>query len=264
MPPAPPPAEVPEPAGSLPPAVLVPPRRSRQGHRVSTRAGRGWGAWAGGVGPAWGCCHHGGGRRSVGGCLLPPWWDWGPLPMGSPPLPSLSAEPATAWGTSEDSGGRAPGQDSHTEGGSVGQPAPAPFTSPPPSLLQPQHQFTSKTVRASSPPLTPGHAGGMQGGADQIPPRQVIRPEPCGACGSRLRFGKAALKCRRCQLLLHTKCRPCCPGPCGPRARQHAWPREVRAAQGPRGLGHDVGLGTGAVWVQHCPPLTLSSPGCPG
>ncbi|XP_071896938.1 rac GTPase-activating protein 1-like isoform X1 [Anas platyrhynchos] len=146
VPPAPPPAEVPEPAGSLPPAVLVPPRRSRQGHRVSTRA-----------------------------------------------------EPATAWGTSEDSGGRAPGQDSHTEGGSVGQPAPAPFTSPPPSLLQPQHQFTSKTV---------------------------IRPEPCGACGSRLRFGKAALKCRRCQLLLHAKCRLCCPGPCGPRARQHAWPRE--------------------------------------
>uniref|UniRef100_A0A8B9SJJ9 Rac GTPase-activating protein 1 n=1 Tax=Anas platyrhynchos TaxID=8839 RepID=A0A8B9SJJ9_ANAPL len=125
-----------------------------------------------------------------------------------------------------DSGGRAPGQDSHTEGSSGGQPAPAPFTSPPPSLLQPQHQFTSKTVRASSPPLTPGHAGGMQGGADEIPPCQVIRPEPCGACGSRLRFGKAALKCRRCQLLLHTKCRPCCPGPCGPRARQHAWPRE--------------------------------------
>lgn len=196
--------------------------------------------------------------------MLPLWWDCGPLPMGSPPLPPLSAEPATAWGTSEDSGGRAPGQDSHTEGGSVGQPAPAPFTSPPPSLLQPQHQFTSKTVRASSPPLTPGHAGGMQGGADQIPPCQVIRPEPCGACGSRLRFGRAALKCRRCQLLLHAKCRPCCPGPCGPRARQHAWPREVRAARGPRGLGHDVGLGTGAVWVQHCPPLSLSSPGCPG
>lgn len=211
-----------------------------------------------GVLPSWG-------REEIaGGCLLPPWWDCGPLPMGSPPLPPLSAEPATAWGTSEDSGGRAPGQDSHTEGSSGGQPAPAPFTSPPPSLLQPQHQFTSKTVRASSPPLTPGHAGGMQGGADEIPPCQVIRPEPCGACGSRLRFGKAALKCRRCQLLLHTKCRPCCPGPCGPRARQHAWPREVRAAQGPRGLGHDVGLGTGAVWVQHCPPLTLSSPGCPG
>ncbi|KAI6065133.1 Rac GTPase-activating protein 1-like protein [Aix galericulata] len=103
VPPAPPPAEVPEPAGSLPPAVLVPPRRSRQGHRVSARA-----------------------------------------------------EPAAAWGTSEDSGGRAPGQDSHTEGGSGGQPAPAPFTSPPPSLLQPQHQFTSKTgVLADFAPPTP-------------------------------------------------------------------------------------------------------------
>ncbi|XP_040417589.1 rac GTPase-activating protein 1-like isoform X1 [Cygnus olor] len=146
VPPAPPPAEVPEPTSSLPPATLVPPRRSRQGHRVSTRA-----------------------------------------------------ELTTVWGASEDLGSRAPGQDSHTEGGSVGQPAPVPFASPPPSLPQPQHQFTSKTV---------------------------IRPEPCGACSSRLRFGKAALKCRRCQLLLHTKCRPRCPGPCAPRPHQHAWPRE--------------------------------------
>lgn len=43
VPPAPPPAEVPEPTSSLPPATLVPPRRSRQGHRVSTRAGCGQG-----------------------------------------------------------------------------------------------------------------------------------------------------------------------------------------------------------------------------
>ncbi|XP_035757009.1 rac GTPase-activating protein 1-like, partial [Egretta garzetta] len=77
---------------------------------------------------------------------------------------STCAELTMVWGTSKDPGCRAPGQESHTEGGSAGQPVPAPFPSPPrgPPLLQ--HQFTSKTV---------------------------IRPEPCGVCGSRIRFGEA-------------------------------------------------------------------------
>ncbi|NXT24955.1 RGAP1 protein, partial [Syrrhaptes paradoxus] len=61
---------------------------------------------------------------------------------------------------------------------------------------------------------------------DFAPPLQVIRPEPCGVCGSRIRFGKAAIKCRQCQLLLHPKCREQCPSPCVPRPRPHAWPRE--------------------------------------
>ncbi|XP_067154657.1 rac GTPase-activating protein 1-like isoform X2 [Apteryx mantelli] len=146
VPPAPPPAEAPGRAGSLPPAALVPRRRSRQGRRLSTRA-----------------------------------------------------ELTTVWGTSEDQGCRAPGHESHTEDGSAGQPAPAPCPSPPRGLPPLQHQFTSKTI---------------------------IRPEPCAACGSRIRFGKAACKCRQCQLLVHAKCRGQCPGPCAPRPRQHAWPRE--------------------------------------
>ncbi|XP_074728398.1 rac GTPase-activating protein 1-like [Strix uralensis] len=112
---------------------------------------------------------------------------------------SMRAELTTVWGTSDDLGCRAPGQESHTEAGSMGQPAPTPFTSPPQGLPPLQHQFTSKTV---------------------------IRPEPCGACGSRIRFGKAAIKCRQCQLLLHPKCREQCPSPCTPRPRHHAWPRE--------------------------------------
>ncbi|KAM6332857.1 rac GTPase-activating protein 1-like [Podargus strigoides] len=119
---------------------------------------------------------------------------------GPPPLPPLSADLTTVWGTSEDVGHRAMGQESHTEGDpSAGQPVPAAFPSLPqgPPLLQ--HQFTSKTV---------------------------IRPEPCGICGSRIRFGKAAVKCRQCQLLLHPKCREQCPSPCTPRPRHHAWPRE--------------------------------------
>ncbi|NXG48940.1 RGAP1 protein, partial [Psilopogon haemacephalus] len=53
---------------------------------------------------------------------------------------------------------------------------------------------------------------------------QVIRPEPCGVCGSRIRFGKAATKCRQCQLLLHLKCREQCPSLCVPQPRHHAWP----------------------------------------
>ncbi|KAM9010410.1 rac GTPase-activating protein 1-like [Ara ararauna] len=139
VPPAP---EVPDPAGSLPPAVLLPRRRSRQGHRASARA-----------------------------------------------------ELITVWGTSEDPGCHAPVQ----ENSSMGQPAPAPFLSPPPGLPPLQHQFTSK---------------------------MVIRSEPCGVCSSRIRFGKAAIKCHQCQLLLHPKCQEQCPSPCVPRPRHHAWPRE--------------------------------------
>ncbi|XP_075286659.1 rac GTPase-activating protein 1 [Opisthocomus hoazin] len=146
VPPVPPPAEVPGPAGSLLPTALVPRRSSRQGHRASTRA-----------------------------------------------------DLTMVWGTSQDLGCRAAGQESHTDGGSAGQPVPAPCSSPPRGLLPLQHQFASKTV---------------------------IRPEPCGVCGSRIRFGKAAVKCRQCQLLLHPKCQEQCPSPCAPRPRHHAWPRE--------------------------------------
>ncbi|NXD06044.1 RGAP1 protein, partial [Nothocercus nigrocapillus] len=61
---------------------------------------------------------------------------------------------------------------------------------------------------------------------DTAPALQIIRPEPCAACGSRMRFGKAACKCCRCQLLVHAKCREQCPGPCAPWPRQRAWPRQ--------------------------------------
>ncbi|XP_065494100.1 rac GTPase-activating protein 1-like [Caloenas nicobarica] len=112
---------------------------------------------------------------------------------------STCAELTTVWGTSEEPGCRAPGQDSHTEGGSAEQPVPAPIPSPPRGHPPRQHQFTSKTV---------------------------IRPQPCSICGSRIRFGKAAVRCRQCQLLLHPKCREQCPLSCVPRPHHHAWPRE--------------------------------------
>lgn len=105
------------------------------------------------------------------------------------------------------------------------------------------------------------------GGPDPAPSLQVIRPEPCGVCGSRIRFGKAAVKCRQCQLLLHPKCREQCPSLCTPRPHHHAWPREVRGGMAVLGgcsvspwgcwgsacPGHRAGR-----WVQsgsrHCPP----------
>ncbi|OWK63182.1 Rac GTPase-activating protein 1, partial [Lonchura striata] len=59
-----------------------------------------------------------------------------------------------------------------------------------------------------------------------VPHNAVIRPEPCRVCGSRIRFGKTAIKCCQCQLLLHTKCREQCPSLCTPRPRHHAWPHE--------------------------------------
>uniref|UniRef100_A0A663MXR8 Rac GTPase activating protein 1 n=1 Tax=Athene cunicularia TaxID=194338 RepID=A0A663MXR8_ATHCN len=69
--------------------------------------------------------------------------------------------------------------------------------------------------------------GYLEGGVpDPAPLLQVIRPEPCSACGSRIRFGKAAIKCRQCQLLLHPKCREQCPSPCVSRPCHHVWPRE--------------------------------------
>uniref|UniRef100_A0A8C8SGN5 Uncharacterized protein n=1 Tax=Pelusios castaneus TaxID=367368 RepID=A0A8C8SGN5_9SAUR len=53
---------------------------------------------------------------------------------------------------------------------------------------------------------------------------QIIRPESCATCGSRARFGRVALRCRRCRLLVHPECRGRCPSPCTPGPR--AWPRE--------------------------------------
>lgn len=136
----------------------------------------------GGVGPGSECCCHGRGRGSAGGaclhhgstrvfwtCQVPlfqgSWdaagvpWEVGSLPTsqpeagvvclsGLPPRPFLSAELTAVWGTSEEPGCRAPGQESYTEGGSAEQPVPAPIPSAPRGHPLRQHQFTSKTVCA--------------------------------------------------------------------------------------------------------------------
>ncbi|XP_060629175.2 rac GTPase-activating protein 1-like [Anolis sagrei] len=48
--------------------------------------------------------------------------------------------------------------------------------------------------------------------------KMVIRLECCAVCKSRLRFGKTALKCRRCQIQVHPECKERCLVLCTPGA----------------------------------------------
>ncbi|XP_020647742.3 rac GTPase-activating protein 1 isoform X1 [Pogona vitticeps] len=110
---------------------------------------------------------------------------------------SVHSDLTSVWGSTDESVGRS----SQDEGGAVGTETGAkmrgaqdPFTPSPSQETPPlqRHHFTSKTV---------------------------IRPECCVVCKSRLRFGKMALKCRPCQLLVHHECRERCHSPCMPGAR---------------------------------------------
>lgn len=44
--------------------------------------------------------------------------------------------------------------------------------------------------------------------------KTVIRPELCYCCGKRMRFGKAAVKCRNCRVVVHPECKSKCPLSC--------------------------------------------------
>ncbi|XP_012282678.1 rac GTPase-activating protein 1 [Orussus abietinus] len=46
--------------------------------------------------------------------------------------------------------------------------------------------------------------------------KTVIKPEICTPCGKRIRFGKAALKCRDCRATTHAECKDLVPLPCVP------------------------------------------------
>ncbi|KAJ6634313.1 hypothetical protein lerEdw1_014085 [Lerista edwardsae] len=100
---------------------------------------------------------------------------------------------ATVRGTSEMSGGSS----SQTESDTVGKKTRAELKSagdhfllpPAQEAPLPHHHFTSKTV---------------------------IRLEFCAVCKSRLRFGRIALKCRPCQILIHIECKDRCPSLCLP------------------------------------------------
>ncbi|ETE70729.1 Rac GTPase-activating protein 1, partial [Ophiophagus hannah] len=48
----------------------------------------------------------------------------------------------------------------------------------------------------------------------QFASKMVIRLDWCVVCKSRLRFGRMALKCQSCQLLMHPECKEQCPSRC--------------------------------------------------
>ncbi|XP_053129896.1 rac GTPase-activating protein 1-like isoform X2 [Hemicordylus capensis] len=110
---------------------------------------------------------------------------------------STFTDVTTIWGSSGESGGRSSRCESDPIGTEVGEElrdVQDPFSSPSPHQRMPplqSHHFTSKTV---------------------------IRLESCAVCRSRLRFGKVALKCRPCQLLIHPECKDRCSSLCIPGA----------------------------------------------
>uniref|UniRef100_A0A665VCK9 Si:ch1073-416j23.1 n=2 Tax=Echeneis naucrates TaxID=173247 RepID=A0A665VCK9_ECHNA len=44
--------------------------------------------------------------------------------------------------------------------------------------------------------------------------KTVIRPETCSLCGKRIRFGKMAVKCRKCRIVAHPECQQKLPSSC--------------------------------------------------
>ncbi|KAL7991857.1 hypothetical protein Chor_016113 [Crotalus horridus] len=103
---------------------------------------------------------------------------------------STHSELTSVWNSTDDSGG----QNSHvgrkaigpTSGGTIGA-----FTHSSGMPPLQQHQFASK---------------------------MVIRLHWCVICKSRLCFGRMALKCCSCQLLIHPECKEHCPSQCVPGA----------------------------------------------
>ncbi|XP_053257541.1 rac GTPase-activating protein 1-like isoform X3 [Podarcis raffonei] len=115
---------------------------------------------------------------------------------------STRSDVTSFWGSSEGSG-RSTGN-SQAESDTIGTKirtdlrgvqdpfSPSPTQGTPP--LQ-EHHFTSKTM---------------------------ISLESCAVCKSRLRFGKMALKCRPCQLVVHPECKERSPSVCRPTASPRA------------------------------------------
>ncbi|XP_034289633.1 rac GTPase-activating protein 1-like isoform X1 [Pantherophis guttatus] len=82
-------------------------------------------------------------------------------------------------------------------------------------------QIGSKTIGPTSRETIGAfiHSSGMPPlQQHQFASKMVIRLDWCVVCKSRLRFGRMALKCRSCQLLMHPECKEQCPSPCVPGA----------------------------------------------
>ncbi|XP_026521382.1 rac GTPase-activating protein 1-like [Notechis scutatus] len=86
---------------------------------------------------------------------------------------------------------------------------------------RPNSQVGSKTIGPTSRETIGAfvHSSGMPPlQQHQFASKMVIRLDWCVICKSRLRFGRVALKCQSCQLLMHPECREQCPSRCVPGA----------------------------------------------
>uniref|UniRef100_A0A8C6Y4D2 Uncharacterized protein n=1 Tax=Naja naja TaxID=35670 RepID=A0A8C6Y4D2_NAJNA len=82
---------------------------------------------------------------------------------------------------------------------------------------RPNSQVGSKSIGPTSRETSGAfiHSSGMPPlQQHQFASKMVIRLGWCVICKSRLRFGRMALKCQSCQLLMHPECREQCPSRC--------------------------------------------------
>lgn len=47
-------------------------------------------------------------------------------------------------------------------------------------------------------------------------PKTIIKPDVCGPCGKKIKFGKVAVKCKDCRGVCHPDCKDSLPLPCIP------------------------------------------------
>merc|ERR1719319_1303619 len=91
------------------------------------------------------------------------------------------------------------------------------------------HQESTKTLtpqesyrrldQSPTTPYTPGvkrtfSNAGIKSRKHTFIQKTVLKPETCGPCGKRIKFGKACLKCRDCKATTHQECKDQVPLPC--------------------------------------------------
>ncbi|XP_060134078.1 rac GTPase-activating protein 1-like [Zootoca vivipara] len=115
---------------------------------------------------------------------------------------STRSDITSVWGSSEGSGR----SNSQAESDAIG-------TKIRTELRGVQDPFSPSSAQGT-PPLQEHH----------FTSKTMISLESCAVCKSRLRFGKVALKCRPCQLVVHPECKERCPSVCrltaSPRVRE--------------------------------------------
>jgi len=85
--------------------------------------------------------------------------------------------------------------------------------------LTPQESYRPLDHSPSATPYTPGvkrtfSNAGIKSRKHTFISKTVIKPESCGPCGKRIKFGKACLKCRDCKATTHLECKDEVPLPC--------------------------------------------------